>query len=149
MESLGNRVIERGIGCHFTGASSELYIAYKATQSKFIVSYPLFTQSKYDLLIDTGKKILKIQVKTAVESSARGSRFIQIRLGGCGHPEYKERDFDYVAMVFKGQVWVLPYTDVEGHKTMSFSVFSKGSKSYKYLTKHTFEEFVKKINGYA
>ncbi len=54
MESLGNRVIERGIGCHFTGASSELY-----------------------------------------------------------------------------------------------SVFSKGSKSYKYLTKHTFEEFVEKINGYA
>lgn len=50
----------KGINCHFNGASSELYVAYKATKNKFIVSYPLFTQSKYDLLIDTGKKIFKI-----------------------------------------------------------------------------------------
>lgn len=36
----------KGINCHFNGASSELYVAYKATKNKFIVSYPLFTQSK-------------------------------------------------------------------------------------------------------
>lgn len=47
----------KGINCHFNWASSELYVAYKATKNKFIVSYPLFTQSKYDLLIDTNKKI--------------------------------------------------------------------------------------------
>lgn len=138
----------KGINCHFNGASSELYVAYEATKNKFIVSYPLFTQSKYDLLIDTGKKIVKVQVKKAVESSANGHKFIQIRLGGCGHPEYEEKDYDYVAMVFNEHVWMLPYKDTEGHKSMSFSIFSKDSKSYKYLTKHTFEEFVLKINGY-
>jgi hypothetical protein len=138
----------KGIECHFNGASSELFVAYKATERGFVVSYPLFTQSKYDLIIDTGKKLLKVQVKKAVKSSAKGNEFIQIRLGGCGHPDYKAGDYDYVAMVFHDKVWMLPYKDTEGHKSMSFSIFSESSKSSKYLSEHTFEIFAEKINGY-
>ena len=137
----------KGSNQHFTGAASELYVAYKATESGFIVSYPLFTQSKYDLLIDIGSKILKVQVKKATKSAARGHEFIQIRLGGCGRSEYKENDYDYVAMVYNKHVWMLPYKDTEGHKSMSFSIFSDDSKSYSYLNKHTFEDFSKDING--
>lgn len=138
----------KGIKCHFNGASSELFVAYKATESGFVVSYPLFTQSRYDLIIDTGKKLLKVQVKKAVKSSAKGNEFIQIRFGGCGHPDYKEGAYDYVAMVFHDKVWMLPYKDTEGNKSMSFSIFSDSSKSKKYLSEHTFEIFAEKINGY-
>lgn len=117
----------KGTNCHFNGASSELYVAYKATEKGFVVNYPLFTQSRYDLIIDTGKKLLKVQVKRSVKSSVKGNYFIQIRLGGCGHPDYKEGDYDYVAMVFDDKVWMLPYKDTEGHN---------------------FEIFAEKINGY-
>jgi hypothetical protein len=64
----------KGSNQHFTGAASELYVAYKATESGFIVSYPLFTQSKYDLLIDIGSKILKVQVKKATKSATMGHK---------------------------------------------------------------------------
>lgn len=54
----------------------------------------------------------------------------------------------YVAMVFDDKVWMLPYKDTEGHKSMSFSIFSGNSKSSKNLSEHTFEIFAEKINGY-
>lgn len=136
----------KGSNQHFTGAASELYVAYKATESGFIVNYPLFTQSKYDLLIDTGSRILKVQVKKAVKFSVRGHEYVQIRLGGCGRPEYKANDYDYVAVVYNEHIWMLPYKDTEGHKSMSFSIFSDCSKSYEYLTNHTFESFSEKVN---
>lgn len=38
------------------------------------------------------------------------------------------------------------YKATEGHKSMSFSIFSDCSKSYEYLTNHTFESFSEKVN---
>lgn len=40
------------------------------------------------------------------------------------------------------------YKATEGHKSMSFSIFSESFKSSKYLSEHTFEIFAEKINGY-
>lgn len=139
--------LNRGIKCHFNGASSELFVAYKATLAGFIVSYPLFTQSRYDLIIDTGSRLLKVQVKKAVESSARGNRFIQIRLGGCGHPEYTDASYDFIAVVYKENVWMLPYNETAFHKSMSFSIFSEKSKSTKFLSERTFDKFVEKFKN--
>lgn len=139
--------LNRGIQCHFNGASSELFVAYKATLAGFVVSYPLFTQSRYDLIIDTGSRLLKVQVKKAVESSAKGNRFIQIRLGGCGHPEYTDASYDFIAVVYKENVWMLSYNETAFHKSMSFSIFSDNSKSTKFLSERAFDKFVEKFKN--
>lgn len=68
---------------HISGFSAELYVAYKAAEAGFEVFMPLATQSKVDMILVTGKGVLKVQVKKATKSSANGFPFIQIRLGGC------------------------------------------------------------------
>jgi hypothetical protein len=133
--------MEKGVNLHFIGSAAELYVAYRASEKNFIVSYPLFTQSKYDLIIDAGGKPLKIQVKKATKNSTNGYKFIQVRLGGCGRPTYTKDDYDYLAIVYEEKLWMLPYEVTKDHTTMSFSIFSEGANR---LDNYTWEKFVEK-----
>lgn len=113
---------------HQTGVTSELYVAYKLSEKGFKVYFPFMTQSKADLIAeDTFGNLIKIQVKTATKSSAKGNEFIQIRLGGCGRTKYIEGDFDILAMTYQGRIWMLPWEIVKGNTSMSFSIFSEGT----------------------
>lgn len=81
------------------------------------------TQSKADFLIeDSDGCFHKVQVKTATEFS---KGYIQIRLGGCGRGEYKEGDFDFLAMVYGKRIWLFPWGFVKGKKSMSFPCIPK------------------------
>lgn len=112
---------------HTTGVTSELFVAYKLAQRGYKIYFPFLTQSKADLIIeDTKGNFTKVQVKTATKSSAKENEFIQIRLGGCGRTEYKEGDFDFLAMVYGERWWLLPWDLVKDKKSMSFSIFSEG-----------------------
>ena len=48
------------------GNVTELKCILKLTELGFKVSKPVFDDARYDLIIDTGKRLLKIQVKTSV-----------------------------------------------------------------------------------
>lgn len=140
--------ISKGTKNHFLGCTAELYIAYLLSERGCVVSYPLFTQSKYDLIADYEGKLYKSQVKKATLSSANGHPFIQVRLGGAGRPKYKEGDFDYLAITYEGAVWVLPYEETKDKTSMSFSIFSgEDSKGGKYLTKFSMEKFLDAITN--
>lgn len=111
---------------HQTGATSELFAAYMLAEQGYKVYFPFMTQSKADLVIEarTGN-FYKIQVKTATEFS---KGYIQIRLGGCGRSNYKEGDFDFLAMVYKQRLWIFPWSFVKDKKSMSFSIETKNSR---------------------
>lgn len=126
---------------HISGFSAELYVAYKAAEAGFEVFMPLATQSKVDMILVTGKEVLKVQVKKATKSSANGFPFIQIRLGGCGRMLYKKGDFDVLVMVYEGRIWVLPYEFVEDNTSMSFSIFT--DKPRRDISMYEWESFVK------
>lgn len=118
-----------------------MLVAYEATAHNIVVSYPLFTQSKYDLIFDVKGKLLKIQVKKATKSSANGHFFIQIRLGGSGRPKYTKDDYDYIAMVYEDKIWMLPYSLTANHTSMSFSIFTDEVKKRTDISSYTFRDF--------
>lgn len=136
--------LKHGKAEHFIGASSELLLATLATKYGIIVSYPLFTQSKYDLIFDVKGKLLKIQVKKATKSSAGGCPFIQIRLGGSGRPKYTANDYDYLAMVYEDNIWMLPYSFTEKKTSMSFSIFTNAVPKRNNIQDYTFEKFLER-----
>lgn len=116
-----------GLTRHYTGATSELFAAYKLSEQGYKIYFPFMTQSKADMVIEDHKgTFYKIQVKTATLSSANGNEFIQIRLGGCDRTEYQEGDFDLLAMVYNDRMWLFPWSFVANKKSMSFSIFSLG-----------------------
>lgn len=145
---MGRDALNLGTSCHFRGAWAELYVAEQATKNNIIVSYPLFTQSKYDLVFDTKSGLYKIQVKKATKSSARGNEFIQIRLKSTTYKDtmlkYCENDLDFIAMVYEYKIWMLPYSFIKDHQSMSFSIFSS---TYTKLDQYTFDTFIHKYNS--
>lgn len=136
--------LRHGKSEHYIGAASELTLAALATKYGIIVSYPLFTQSKYDLIFDIKGKLLKIQVKKATKSSARGHEFIQIRLGGAGRPKYTKNDYDYLAMMYEDKIWMLPYTFTANKTSMSFSIFTTMREKHEVIKGYTFNDFLRK-----
>lgn len=143
-EELGNLSLKHGMAEHFIGAFAELLIATLATKYGIVVSYPLFTQSKYDLIFDIKGKLLKIQVKKATKSSANGFPFIQIRLGGSGRPKYTANDYDYLAMVYEDNIWFLPYSYTDNKTSMSFSIFTDNIHKRHPIQEYTFEKFLER-----
>lgn len=77
---------------HITGLPEELFVAHEAMENGCTVSFPFGGKAKYDLLIERGGEILKIQVKTA---SIHGDLKQQIR----GLDDYTETQVDYFAGV--------------------------------------------------
>lgn len=108
---------------HRNGAAAELFTAYRLTSLGYTCYLPCLTQAKADLVVEIDGVLKKVQVKKATYAEINGNPFIQIRLGGCGRGEYREGDFDLLAMVFEGRLWLLPWELVKGHKSMSFAVF--------------------------
>lgn len=77
------------------GGIAEMYAAIYFVKRKYIVSRPLFDNARYDLLIDNGRKILKVQVKSRKSKNGR----VVIELYSShgkqrGHRNYKNGDFD-------------------------------------------------------
>ena len=54
------------------GSEAELMVSLVAVQQGFNVSIPLNHHSEYDMILDSGKKLHRIQVKRAFETNSHG-----------------------------------------------------------------------------
>jgi hypothetical protein len=86
---------------HITGLPEELLVAHEAIDAGWAVSFPFGGQARYDLVLERGGVVLKVQVKTA--QAENGSSLIQ-KIVGLGDYEAHEVDF------FAG---VVDFSDVE------------------------------------
>ena len=86
---------------HITGLPEELLVAHEAIDAGWAVSFPFGGRAKYDLVLERGGVVLKVQVKTAQPEN--GSSLIQ-KIVGLGDYEAHEVDF------FAG---VVDFSDVE------------------------------------
>lgn len=103
---------------HLTGAASEMLVAYKFTKAGYTVYYPMLTQSKEDLVVCKDGKFSKVQVKTATTVQTNTGDAKQVRLGGCGRSEYKDGDFDILAVVVDEDVLIFTWDEVKGKTSM-------------------------------
>ena len=107
--------------------SAEMLVAYQFALENYKVSVPL-SPCEYDLVIDTGKRLIKIQVKKAnfreqrMRKQGLGDRdhwMVDLtkhkrRNGGMYHRRIESEEFDYLAAVCNGtSVYVIPKEKLE------------------------------------
>lgn len=111
------------------GNVTELKCILKLTELGFKVSKPVFDDARYDLIIDTGKRLLKIQVKTSVWSKDKSAfsfnGYSQHSLGKANkRMKYTNKDIDFF-MTEKEEKYYLYPAEEKGFSQKILRIKSK------------------------
>lgn len=115
------------------------------------VSTPLNVDSRYDCIVDTGKKLVRIQIKTSHESKTINSftfkcRSITINVNGVKTSKYSNEDVDYFATYWNGEVYLFPVNECSTEKTVHLA--EKGdnpTKNWTYAEDYIASEVLKSL----
>lgn len=83
----------------------------------FSVSEPMCSSSRYDLIVDNGKQLFKVQVKKTSRKNNKNSYRCRLHSWkGNKRMEYKKNEVDmFVVYIEPLDIWyVIPFDDVEG-----------------------------------
>lgn len=108
------------------GLITEMEVVLHLIKLGYSVSQPLNADSRYDFIVDTGKNLIRIQVKTAhlstkaVDSIEFKCRSITGRGASQGIKSslYSEEDIDYFATYWNQQVYLIPVNECSANKTL-------------------------------
>lgn len=92
----------------------------------YIVSIPLTDSQEYDLLVDDGQSILKVQVKTSTRKTASGYE-VQLRTGGGNQSFHTVKHFngeavDLLMVITPEGMYVIPMSGFTNRSTLSVNV---------------------------
>ncbi len=91
----------------------------------FDISVPTYNASKYDLIADTGKELLKIQVKKSISNSFSSFTFScttqNVRSSTGAKHKYTNDEIDYFATVWKDKVYLIPVDETSQSKSIQFN----------------------------
>lgn len=143
MENLENTQIK--------GAITEQKCFLKCLELGFTVSKPLFDNARYDFLLDTGKNILKIQVKTSRWKDERKDAFMfncysQHNTGnGNKRMKYTNKEIDFFMTEMENKLYLYPVPE-EGilQKTLRIIPPTNGCPNVYWAKDYLFEEVIKK-----
>lgn len=104
------------------GITTEIFVAAYLLSLGYNVSQPFCQDSKYDLILDTGEKLLRLQVKTArmksdtsivfnCRSTTKNSQTNKSRY-------YNEDEIDYFATYWNNQVYLIPVNECSAEKIL-------------------------------
>jgi PD-(D/E)XK endonuclease len=111
----GFEVLERG-------DLGEVAFVHKAMSLRFVVAKPYGHNHRYDFILEGGKKLWRIQVKTCTYlRNDLYTAHVVHSLNGA-HAAYTEADFDFVAVyIMPEETWyVLPVREAAGRKSLKF-----------------------------
>lgn len=98
------------------GLVTELQCQTYFTQLGYIVSVPLGPQ-RYDFILDTGKELLKIQVKSCsntdpatLEFSTKSVHYN--KTNGYYNVHYNENEVDYFCTFFENECYLIPFSEI-------------------------------------
>lgn len=120
------------------GNIGESFAIFFYTKQGFIVSKPLSENTPYDLVVDTGKQLLRVQVKTSNYQRYNDGRF-QVQLRTSGGNQSGTGKFSYISseevdcvfvLCFDGNYYEVPVEFVENKNSITLSVDSKFHKGY-------------------
>ena len=122
------------------GQIIELKVQEAFLRYGFDISIPNYNASKYDLIVDTGNALLKIQVKKALGKSEHSFSFACTTQNvksssGCKH-KYTKEEIDYFATVWKDKVYLVPVEETSTVKTLK-----DDGTSNAYLLENIFSDF--------
>lgn len=125
---------ELDLSTKFKGTVTELQVQTYLLSKGYNISVPVCEESKYDLILDTGKQLLKIQIKTArLAANNQNSITFNCRSTCCNTREnhkrgYSKEEIDYFATYWNDQVYLVPVGEVSSQKTLHFNIEDKSKK---------------------
>ena len=105
------------------GQLIELKVQEEFTRYGFDISIPTYNASRYDLLVDTGKEILKIQVKKSLGQP--NGHFVfsctsqNVKASTKAKHKYTVDEVDYFATVWHNRVYLIPVDETSNQKTLN------------------------------
>lgn len=133
------------------GAITEQRCFLKCLEHGFGVSKPLFDNARYDFILDTGEKLLKIQIKTSRWVDEEHSTFIfncysQHSTGnGNKRLKYTNKEIDYFMTEQEGNFYLFPAPE-EGMTEKRLRVLptkTGQTKGISFAADYLFEEVIK------
>jgi hypothetical protein len=97
---------------HYNGAASEAMFTVKALRRGYDLAKPLIDHNGYDFLMKLNGEWKEVQVKTAGPRNRSGRLELQCDL----HTERSKKIYDYLAVVYKDQVWLIPYDRIANQR---------------------------------
>lgn len=141
------------INTQIAGAITEQKCFMKCIEQGYIVSKPLFDNARYDFILDTGKQLLKIQVKTSRWKDEEHSAFVfncysQHSTGnGNKRMRYSNKDIDYFMTTQDDIFYLYPAPDENStiqEKTLRILPTKSGqTANISWAKDYTFEEVSK------
>lgn len=133
----------------YKGQLTEQKCFVKCLEAGYLISKPLFDNARYDFILDTGEKLLRIQVKTSAwneeHSAFTFNGYSQHSTGnGNKRMKYTTKEIDYFMTEKDGTFYLYP-AEEQGFVTRSLRVTSKQNQTYniKWAKDYEFEEVSK------
>lgn len=130
------------------GCLTEQKCFVKCSEAGYMVSKPLFDNARYDFILDTGKQLLRIQVKTSTwneDCSAFSFNGYSQHSTGNGNKrmKYTNKEIDYF-MTEKDGIFYLYPADEVGFTVKKLRITSKQNQSsIKWAKDYEFSEVCK------
>lgn len=106
------------------GQIIELKVQEQLLRYGFDISIPSYNASKYDLIADTGKELLKIQVKKSISTSNSSFSFgcttQNVKSSTKAKHKYTNDEIDYFATAWKDKIYLVPVDETSTQKTIKF-----------------------------
>jgi hypothetical protein len=104
------------------GELSELAFIFKATSLGFHVSKPYGDSERYDFILDTGHRLLRIQIKSTTTMFCGLYRINAHRRTNHGSIPYQPNEVDFlIAHVIPEDAWfILPITEIQDRTSVLF-----------------------------
>lgn len=106
------------------GQIIELKVQEQLLRYGFDISIPSYNASKYDLIADTGKELLKIQVKKSISTSNSSFSFgcttQNVKSSTKAKHKYTNDEIDYFATVWKNKIYLIPVDETSTQKSIKF-----------------------------
>lgn len=133
----------------YKGQLTEQKCFVKCLEAGYLISKPLFDNARYDFILDTGEKLLRIQVKTSAwnedHSAFTFNGYSQHSTGnGNKRMKYTTKEIDYFMTEKDGTFYLYP-AEEQGFVTKSLRVTSKQNQAnnIKWAKDYEFEEVSK------
>lgn len=115
------------------GDLAEIAFIYEATQRDLLVLEPRGDNTPYDVAVDNGKQILKVQIRGAWKT-AKGRNYYFIGTNHGSGVYYNVEHFDVFAVTIRPEhVWYLIPSDVALEKTCLLFYADNSGRFEKYL----------------
>ena len=80
------------------GAHAEYLFAVKCMERGYDVSMPLKHTSIYDMIIDTGDRLIKVQVKASAQPPREQQKSVNVMIYKSNNQMYKVGEIDFIAL---------------------------------------------------